>query len=91
MLKKLPKPRSLPKKHRAPTKPKTKALASSNVTDHSYSPETGHLTVTFHGGRSYRYEGVSKETAKGLEDAGSAGQFLNSHVIGKHHAVKIGA
>jgi hypothetical protein len=71
-------------------KPPVKArAASTNVLDHSYSPETGHLTVTFSGGRQYRYEGIDQKTADGLGSAESKGRFLHSHVIGKFDATKI--
>lgn len=70
---------------------KNKAIAAriSQIEDHQYSPETGHLTVTFAGGRSYRYEGVSQDTADGLASAESKGRYLHASVIGKHSAVKI--
>lgn len=61
----------------------------SHIEDHKYCAETGHLTVTFAGGRSYRYEGVSQETADGLASAESKGRYLHASVIGKHSAVKI--
>lgn len=63
---------------------------SSTVESHAYDPETGHLTVTFHGGRQYRYEGVDKATAHGLGKADSQGGYLHRHVIGKFSATKIG-
>jgi hypothetical protein len=71
-------------------KPPVKArAASTNVLDHSYSPETGHLTVTFHGGRQYRYEGVDQKTADGLGSADSKGSFLHTHILGQFRATKI--
>jgi hypothetical protein len=73
-------------KRRPPVKTST---APSNVLDHSYSPETGHLTVTFSGGRQYRYEGIDQKTADGLGSADRKGRFLHSHVIGKFDATKI--
>lgn len=89
-MKKLPRPRTLPKKHRTPVKAKPAANRPSNTLTHEYSPRTGRLTVTFAGGRQYRYEGVSAETAAGLESAVSKGGYLHAHVIGKHDAIKIG-
>lgn len=51
--------------------PKTRpnGARSSNVASHSYSPETGQLTVTFHSGRRYTYAGVSKDRAADFERA----------------------
>ena len=86
----LPKPRSLPTKARA--KPKPSAARSgrhSNILDHEYSPETGHLTVTFHGGRKYRYEGVGKDVAEAFSGSESKGKFLHSSIIGKFDATKL--
>lgn len=88
MLRKLPKPKKLATKHRAPSSPKA-ASRSSNIQAHEYSPETGHLTVTFAGGRKYRYEGVDAKTASGMDDATSRGSYLHSNVIGKFDATKI--
>lgn len=85
----LPKPPRLPTKARAPATKTTARRAGSNVQGHEYSPETGHLTVTFHGGRQYRYEGVDKELAEKFRDSSSQGSFLHSHIIGKHDATKI--
>lgn len=87
-----------PSPPRMPTKPRSKPIpaakstarrAGSNVQGHEYSPETGHLTVTFHGGRQYRYSGVSKEIAERFRDSSSQGSFLHSHIIGKFDATKI--
>jgi hypothetical protein len=86
----LPKPRSLPTKHRAKPKPSAaRSGAHSNILDHEYSPETGHLTVTFHGGRKYRYEGVGKGDAEAFAASESKGRHLHSHIIGKFDATKL--
>lgn len=60
-----------------------------SVEHHDYSPETGHLIVTFRGGRQYRYEGVAQETADGLAKAESKGSFINSHIAGRHKIVSL--
>lgn len=60
-----------------------KPARRSNVSTSAYDPETGHLTVTFHNGRRYRYEGVSPELAEEFKGAGSPGGFLHAHIIGK--------
>lgn len=86
-----PKPRSLPTKHR--DKPKAPAVikghAGSSVMDHSYSPETRHLTITFRRGQQYRYEGVDPKTAAAFKGADSQGSFLHSSIIGKFTHSKI--
>lgn len=61
----------------------------SSVEHHEYSPETGHLIVTFRGGRRYRYEGVSADVAAGLEGADSKGSFVNSHIAGRHRVTPL--
>lgn len=88
-LKKAPRPRSLPKKHRAKPKPGKASTRPTNILSHQYSPETGHLTVTFHGGRVYRYEGVGKDDAEAFAAAESKGRHLNAHIIGKFDATRL--
>lgn len=88
-MKKLPKPRSLPTKHKAKARPSTRPGRHSNILNHEYSPETGHLTVTFHGGRKYRYEGVGKDDAKAFASADSKGAHLHRHIIGKFDCSKL--
>lgn len=77
------------RKRPTPATKTTARRAGSNVSGHEYSPETGHLTVTFHGGRQYRYSGVDKELAERFRDSSSQGSFLHSHIIGKFDATKI--
>lgn len=69
-------------------RPKAKAkqlgnARSSSVEHHHYTPETGHLIVTFRGGRRYRYEGVDQKTADEFGAADSKGSFLNSRIAGQ--------
>jgi hypothetical protein len=61
----------------------------SGIEGHAYDPETGHLIVTFRGGRRYRYEGVDQKTAESFRDAESQGRFLQANIIGKFDHVKI--
>lgn len=73
-------------------KAKAKHLAnarSSSVQHHHYTPETGHLIVTFRGGRRYRYEGVDQETVDGLGAAESKGSFINSRIVGRFKATPL--
>jgi hypothetical protein len=66
-----------------------KPARRSNVTSHSYSPETGHLTVSYHSGRTYQYERVPQDIARKLGEHESPGSFLHAHVIGKFKATEI--
>lgn len=50
---------------------------SSWVGSASYDYESNDLHVEL-SGASYTYHGVSEDVAKGLEDAGSPGSFVNS-------------
>lgn len=86
-----PRPRSMPTKHRDKPHPSTSAprRAGSNVTSSSYCPKTGCLSVTFHGGRTYRYEGIDTKMAADFRDSTSQGSFLHSHIIGKFTGSKI--
>lgn len=89
-LPRLPKPKSLPTKaKRSPIKGVRPVSGSSHVASTQYDPDLGHLTVNFQGGRSYRYSGVSKETAAGIESADSVGRYLHANVIGKHSHEKL--
>lgn len=60
-----------------------------NITAHEYNPETEHLTVTFHDGRQYRYEGVPLAIGNAMRGAQSLGKFLHTHIIGKYDHTKI--
>lgn len=62
---------------------------SSNIVDHTYSPETGQLTITYRGGRQYLYHGVSEEVAAGLGNAESKGRYIHANIIDKHKAVRL--
>lgn len=65
------------------------AKRHTNVTTHSYDPNTQNLTVHFHSGRSYRYSGVHPDLAHRLAKAPSQGSFLHTHIIDKHDATEI--
>lgn len=62
-------------------KPKSRR---SNVTNHSYNPETKELSVTFHNGRTYTYLDIPKDLADGFENTSSRGGFLHKHIIGTY-------
>jgi hypothetical protein len=75
-------------KRKPPLKTKP-AASSSGIEGHDYDPGTGHLTVTFRGGRRYRYECVDQETADRFGRAESQGRFLHANIAGKFDASKI--
>lgn len=61
-----------------------KAVAkSTSLTHHGYDPETKTLAITFRGGKTYRYEGVSPELYADMGKAESAGKFVATHIVGK--------
>ena len=90
----LPKPKSLATKHRA-KKPKGPIAVPAfdtrlgNVEGHSYSPETGQLTIIFRGGRRYSYTGVPEDIAIGMDTAESRGAYLHANIIGKYEHARL--
>lgn len=67
----------------------TTSRKPANVTAIRYDPITRDLDVTFHHGRSYRYQDVPKDVAIGLEHAPSQGTYLHKHIIGSHDVTEI--
>lgn len=65
------------------------AKRRANILAHEYSPERGHLTVTFHHGGVYRYDDVPADLAEDFGNAESRGAFLHAHIIGKFQHTKI--
>ena len=57
-------------------------LSSSHLQHMDWAPN-GSLTITFQNGASYSYDGISRETAEGLRDAGSPGSFFWANIRGK--------
>lgn len=88
-MRKLPKPPRMPTAHKRKAAPSARPDPGSNIEAHEYSPETGHLTVTFKGGRKYRYEDVPQDIADGMKGAQSKGSYMHASVIGKFTATKI--
>ena len=60
-----------------------------NVIAHHYDLKSKTLTVMFHGGQSYKYSGVSQETAHTFNKADSRGTFLHDRIIPHHKAIKL--
>lgn len=88
MLRKLPKPKKLSTTHKR-AKTAQPSSKSSSIQTHSYNGKTGHLTLTFPGDRTYRYEGVPTDLAKDFAASDSKGRFLHSNIAGKFDATKI--
>lgn len=63
--------------------PKMAKVQSSMVTHVGYHDQSQTLHVTFAGGKTYRYHGVSPELHKDLMAAPSTGKFINEHVRDK--------
>jgi hypothetical protein len=58
-------------------------VKSSSLTRVGYDLAARTLEVTFTSGRIYQYDQVPKETADGLLNAKSKGQFLAESIVGK--------
>ena len=54
--------------------------SSSHLQSASYDPDTMDLIVTFRRGAVYRYKNVSGDVVAGLQNALSAGQYLNAFI-----------
>lgn len=86
----LPKPKKLPTTaRRKRSSPPAKPSKGSSIESHSYSAETGQLTVTYRGGRKYRYDKIDPDTAAGLDNSDSKGSYLHASIIGKFPHTKI--
>jgi hypothetical protein len=60
--------------------PRYRGMPSSVIADIDYDPERKWLTVTFVGGRVYRYDGVPPEVCAALEAAPSRGEYFNFNI-----------
>jgi lysyl-tRNA synthetase class 2 len=47
------------------------------------------LTIEFHGGRIYEYDGVPREEFLGLLQAGSPGGYFHAHIKDRYHSNRI--
>ena len=63
-------------------------VKSSTVESVGYDATTQRLTVTYKGGGTYHYAGVSPTTHAALMAADSVGGYLHAHVKGKHAHTK---
>lgn len=57
---------------------------SSMATDIAYDSDTQTLRVTWNSGRVSEYSGVDEDTARGVANAPSVGQAINSEIKGKY-------
>lgn len=92
-MKKLPPPPKLKKlatRHTRtrPTAPPAQSR-SSTVAAHSHDPETGHLTVTFTNGSTYRYHDVDPAHGVALASTDSKGSYLHKNIIPHHKGEKV--
>lgn len=71
------------------TQPKAARARGSSIDLHEYDEKSKSLTVTFAGGRKYRYEDVDARTAEGLANASSKGAFMRASVVGKFATTKL--
>lgn len=69
--------------------PKAARARGSSIELHEYDEKSKSLTVTFAGGRKYRYSGVDARTAEGLANASSKGAFMRASVVGKFATTKL--
>lgn len=64
-------------------------MRSSSTETHSYDPESSQLTVTFRGGRQYRYDGVDQKTVDDLDDSSSKGAFIQANIVNRFPTTKL--
>lgn len=65
-----------------------KPVKSGSIAGVGHDPETKILSVKFHSGQTYQYEGVSAEQAAALHGAKSVGRHFMEHVRGSYKQVK---
>lgn len=53
---------------------------STCVASYTYDKKSKELTIVFVKGGSYTYHGVPAKVVKGLEAAGSQGQYFNANI-----------
>jgi hypothetical protein len=58
-------------------------VASSNIAEIGYDPESQTLEILFHGGRLYRYYNVPQFHFERLIEAASVGGYFNAEIRGQ--------
>ena len=65
-------------------------VTSSQVKAIGHDPATNTLTVQFHTGSTYTYDGVDAKTYDAMLNAKSIGKFLGAEIKGKYKYKKVG-
>jgi hypothetical protein len=60
--------------------PEMTPVSSSNIAAVGYDEQAGELTVEFHSGQTYVYDGISPETYRALLQAPSIGSFFYANI-----------
>ena len=63
---------------------KMTAADSDAISHHGYDPESKTMALTFRGGKTYHYPGVSQQVYDGLVKAPSMGKHFAQHISGKY-------
>lgn len=64
-----------------------KPVNSSSISHVGHDPATGVLSVKFHNGKTYQYEGVSSDQAADMLKAESIGRHFMGNIRGKFKGV----
>lgn len=62
---------------------------STTISHFTHDEQSGLLTVRFHNGANYAYQGVPVELAKAFQMAPSKGQFLAKEIRPRYRHTKI--
>lgn len=65
---------------------KMTACDSDAISHHGYDPESKTMALTFRGGKTYQYRGVSPSVYDDLVKAQSKGKHFATHISGKYKA-----
>ena len=57
---------------------------SSNLASASYDPDVENLTITFRSGDTYVYFNVPSAAYRGLQNAGSAGEYFSRQIRNRY-------
>lgn len=63
-------------------------VTSSTISHIGHDPNLNRLTIKFHNGGTYSYDGVSADEHKALLNAPSVGKHFAAHVRPKYKATK---
>lgn len=71
------------------TQPQMTEAKSSTIHSHGYDEPTSTMTIKFHSGSTYRYEGVSPEDYAAFAGAESVGKHFGAHIRNKYSGSKV--